>query len=302
VPQIGVLFWQSPSSVSGGNFAYDSLVRVLYFNSSTNTDQAVYVAGIGNTQPQLAAQGLDSSANLSLGQNSTGNGGVVIIDPAYTPGSDSLIPSGVVVFNSFDKPDLSTTNEFYGTDGRFDNPGPAGMNMAAISNIRSVSVRTAITLIGGLPKTMLNMMITESSGVYEFQIDPNPTVAPITTPPAPGDLGSPIWYFNSTEYASLRGGANAANPSQLIPAYAKRLDSGDVLLVNSYVGTTFGSQPFSGEVLVLNGGSVNSTSNNLGFTPVSIHFSLAQGGEGANPGTTITGFRGLVAPIFADRK
>jgi hypothetical protein len=299
VPQVGVLLWQSPSQVSGAKFAYNSICRsFLWSNSLSGGGRYVYVAGVGNSQPQLSSAALDGGTNLIQGQNSTGNCGVVVFDPANANG-------GVQVYNTFEKPDLSTT-PFWDPNavggGKFDTNSPINNAKGSTSPIGALkSVFSRSVLDAGATDGQLAIMITEATGVYEFVVDP-------TVNTTNGDLGSPVWFITNAAYTAMRGTITFGNPNtwipagsnaqQFIPAYAKRLDSGDVLIVNSYVGATMARTTFNGEVVLLNGasgvpGGFSLGSTNLGFTPQSIKFNLPQGSTGVRP---------ILAPIFADRR
>ena len=94
----------------------------------------------------------------------------------------------------------------------------------------------------------------------------------------------------------------AKNPKGLRAYYAKRLDSGDVLISNGYFGRTrYNTEAFQGEVVQVDG-TISSgdhttpgfgfSKTNLGFGSYSIHFQLPP----------IQGSRGLVVPVFADRR
>jgi len=96
----------------------------------------------------------------------------------------------------------------------------------------------------------------------------------------------------------------ASNPAQFRPTYARRLESGDVLIVNNYFGTKFASNSeFNGEVVLIDGSFANGGTGpldpgfgvnrpNLGFTSISVKFELPP----------VSGTRGLVSPVFAERQ
>jgi hypothetical protein len=82
--------------------------------------------------------------------------------------------------------------------------------------------------------------------------------------------------------------------------YAKRLDSGEVIVVNGATtprrrfadpSKSAEENAFNGEILQLNGTSFGWNVKNLGFNSKSILFELPP----------ITGARGLIHPIFANR-
>jgi len=88
----------------------------------------------------------------------------------------------------------------------------------------------------------------------------------------------------------------ANNAVSLRALFARRLDSGEVLIVNGYSGYTYGGGAFLGEVMQVNGTpNSSSTALNLGFTSASISLDLT----GTLPNT---GTRGILLPVFADRR
>jgi hypothetical protein len=288
VPQAGVLLWQSPSTMSGKNFDYNSVSRV-YLGAGAG-GRYVYVAGIGSGQSSRVNAGLDVPSSLATpGEASTGNGGVVIYDPTA--------PNGIEIFNRYDAPSMTGTNFFDPATNAFDVPGPAAQLGRPLTGVLAV---TAKNLNGNLL-----VMVSMSDGVYEFTLsDP-----PGTT----DDLGTPDWFINSAAYTALEpysAGSTyltSSNALQFKPTYARRLDSGEVIVVNGYTGTTANylvntntpsqGQTYNGEVLVLNGNNGAPDgfllgSQNLGFDFLSIHFQLP----------SISGTRDLLAPVFADRR
>lgn len=84
--------------------------------------------------------------------------------------------------------------------------------------------------------------------------------------------------------------------------HARRLESGDVLVVNGYAGTKKNNEPFAGEVVVIDGSigavadprqpSYSVTRANLGFNALSILFELPP----------VQGIRGISRPVFAERQ
>ena len=92
------------------------------------------------------------------------------------------------------------------------------------------------------------------------------------------------------------------NSRDFRPTYARRLDSGEVLLVNGWAGPTRGNSPYQGEVLHIDG-DVDATETNatsgFGFTKVNLGFYSSSIKAELPP---IQGARGLVLPVFADRR
>jgi hypothetical protein len=131
------------------------------------------------------------------------------------------------------------------------------------------------------------VMVADSTGVYEFPL-----------PAADDETGAVIWMLPNEAYRVLRradndtGPVSAGNPRNLRATYARRLDSGDVLIVNGFAGKTRGNNDFLGEIVQLDGGSYNNSATNLGFSISSIRAELGP----------VQGTRGLILPLFADRR
>jgi hypothetical protein len=289
-PQLGVLLWHSPANVSGANFDYTSVSRVYV---PEGTGRFVYVAGTANQRPTRRGVGFqpptESSPTTVPGTvASGGNGGVIVFDP--------LNPAGVQVINQLNVPDTSAakywneaTQSFAAVSStpttdqdavllrrRMGGPRPfAGIN----------SVTTRIGSIGGSARVMV--MVADSTGVYEFPL-----------PAADDETGAVIWMLPNEAYRVLRradndtGPVSAGNPRNLRATYARRLDSGDVLIVNGFAGKTRGNNDFLGEIVQLDGGSYNNSATNLGFSISSIRAELGP----------VQGTRGLILPLFADRR
>jgi|GEM_PF-485297 len=303
VPQAGVLVWQSPLTVSGKNYQYNSISRIFVGDGTgIGNGRYVYVAGIGSAQPSRADLGLDSfSSGNPLQQSGTGNGGIIIFDAASA--------NPVQVFNTYSKPDLSGTPIFDPNTGKYDTAGPGSqkaVGTSAMSGLKSVTVRPYI-LNATTGQSGLSIMFTDATGVYEYNVDPSANTG--------GNLSSLNWMINSYAYRGMRTSPNVpanvpstnpagTNPMGFVPTYARRLDSGEVLIVNSYNGQTWAGSHYAGEVVVLNGtnDAANSANQNgefavgklnLGFITTSLHFYLQ---------TTSNGVRSIVSPIFADRR
>jgi len=284
VPQLGVLAWHSPKSASGPGFSYQSVNRVFVPATGSAPDRFVYVSGVSNAAPNRASVGLDTDPTFDTSSNArSGNGGVVVMDPAD--------PKFVRVVNRFAAPDTSATPFWDASSGTFrsavaaNNPILTARRSGAarpISNLNSVTAR--VINQGGTP--ILAVMIAEGTGVYEL-VMPNDT----------SDVASAIWMLPNEAYTALRrfggtGAPSSSNPKQLRATYARRLDNGDVILVNGVVGQRFNGDSFTGEVLELKGDGIDTTSPNLGFGLASIRFEFGP----------VQGTRGLVQPVFADRR
>ena len=85
--------------------------------------------------------------------------------------------------------------------------------------------------------------------------------------------------------------------------FARRLDSGEVLVVNGYVGRRWDNSEFEGEVVLLDGTFANGATQvedpgyslarpNIGFNRLSVKFEIPP----------VQGVRGIVAPVFAHRQ
>src|SRR4029079_1206374 len=71
-PQLGVLTWHSPSTMSGKNFRYNN-ISTLYESVSS----VQYVAGMGNATPTSSGLGIAGGSSTSK-EAITGNGGIII--------------------------------------------------------------------------------------------------------------------------------------------------------------------------------------------------------------------------------
>jgi hypothetical protein len=161
--------------------------------------------------------------------------------------------------------------------------------------VRSVTMRY-IALDDAGTVTRLAIMFTDSTGVYEIY---QPTVG--ATQP-----WVVRWMLPNKSYSVMRRADDGVTPPTLSPSnprdlramFARRLDSGEVLVVNGYLGRTRGNTPFTGEVLLLNGDfdsnpavpGFDFNKRNLGFSQSSIRLQLDQ----------LENVRGLEVPVFAD--
>lgn len=274
--QVGVLYWHSPTNYNGKDFDYNSVTRVYEPNSA----RYYYAAGIGTSSPTRFNTGLDSaSPSTQARESALGNGGVVIFDPTS--------PKNNLVINEIEVQAVPQDTYWNFTTGTFNSPARANY-MKKLSNINSVTSR--VVDIGG--QTRIALMITDSSGVYE-----------VIQPAAAGPWAV-RWMLPNEAYRALRrlppGAPTGLNPMDLRATYARRLDNGDVMVVNGYLGKTRGGQDFNGEVLQINGDfdpdplrhGFDYGKQNLGFDLSMIVFQLPP----------IQGARGLVLPVFADRR
>ncbi|HVT13925.1 MAG TPA: hypothetical protein VHE55_16805 [Fimbriimonadaceae bacterium] len=275
----GVLYWHSPANFSGKDYDYNSISRIY----EPVSQQYFYCAGIGNALPTRIDTGLDSPAGGASQEHESvaGNGGVVIFDPQD--------PSKNVVINKIVTPNVQLNSYWDFQTGTFNSPA-SGSHYKLLSNVNSVTSR--IVLDGSnVPRVAL--MITDSSGIYEVWLQ-DPSNDPRTD-------WIVRWMLPNEAYRDLRhvgtGAPMAQNPVGLHATYARRLDDGDVLVVNGYLGKTLGGADFLGEVIQVDGdinagSGYNLAKPNLGFDLSALVFQLPP----------ITGARGLVLPVFADRR
>lgn len=281
----GVLLWHSPEELSGRRYTYNSIDRVTLEVGGIR--RTVVALGFGNIEPGPATVGLDST-----GQNTdraSGYGGVVLYDGANT-----------IVINEFIKPAIPANAFLAETapgSGEFDfliPTTPQQQQTQKIAGLRSVTLRYVD--VGGNPR--LSVMLSESTGVYEIIQD-------LVDP----DVWRTRWMLPRDAYVGMRRPRQAGpytanqlrfNPRGFRPMHARRLDSGDVLVVNGYYGRDFINRGFSGEVVIVDGsfgGSGNQpgwdlSRPNIGFNALSVTFELPP----------VQGTRGIVNPVFAERQ
>ncbi len=301
VPQVGVLLWHSPASVSGKQYSYNSIVRLKVPDTTPTGYHYVYVAGIGGSMPTLVGTGLQAQSTTTTADAQGGSGGIVIFDPTN--------PAGVLTFNTIGLPDVTQTRFWDPNTLAFDTNAVNQANQAGIettvrrqggahrlANLSAVSAK--LIQVGNLPA--VGIMICDATGVYEAYYQPV-----VGSPPAPGPPPSlPIdWMITNEAFCAIFQQGPAANPGitgqnaqGLKALFARRLDSGDVLIVNGYYGSTVGGGAFTGEVIQVDGTVNNWVGNplNLGFGSTSVSLDLRNAGSG--------GIRGLVMPVFADRR
>lgn len=274
---LGILMWHSPSAFSKKNFDYTSLARI-FIDDGANS-RWVYAAGIGSAMPTRTDTGLDTPVLVSPRESQSGNGGIVIFD-----GRNSQVIHQVEV------PAIGANVFFNPATGAFDMPARAARTKF-LGNLNSVTMRNVV--VGG--SSLVAIMFTDAEGVFEI-VQPN--------------AGGPWrvrWMMTREAYKVLRHNPNTNNVSVSNPAdfranYARRLDSGEVLIVNGYLGryrNTAGT--FNGEIIQVDGDEdpvgnqrfgFNFNKKNLGHWTFSIRFELPP----------VQGSRGIVIPVFADRR
>jgi hypothetical protein len=282
--RLGVLTWHSPADVSGGKFAYSALDRV--FVDDPISPRWVYAAAIGNANPTRVDLGLDAVTPTAPRSSNDGNGGLVIFDG-----------TGSIVVNQVNLPAIGANVYHDEATNTWTSPAE-NARVKLLGGLNSISMRN---LSGGA----VAIMITDNDGAYEVA----------------GQLNSSAvfdvqWMINRQTYRSIRrdGADNILftdNPNDFRPTYAKRLESGDVLITNGYTGfyrRALATDPrvtFTGEVILLEGGfdgggtaelGFNFNKRNFGFRSISIR-ALLNNKPGANLDT-----RGIVAPVFADKQ
>jgi hypothetical protein len=286
-PALGVLVWHTPSNLSGKDFDYNSLARAYVENmASPGNGRWVYAAGMGNVMPTRVDTGLDTPTGAAPRESNRGNGGLVIFDDATS-----------IVVNQISLGPVPANAYWDFTSGAW-NSAATTLRQKRLSNVSSVTMRNVLTP-GGFPTVAI--MFTDSEGVFEVW-QPGSTGA--LDPVAPWEVR---WFMPREAYRAIRRDVvsdvpNSSNPVDFRPTYARRLDSGEVLIVNGYIGRDRANNVFNGEVIQVDG-SIDLTNNNaiegfgfgkrnLGFKTVSIKAALPP----------IVGTRGIVLPVFADRR
>lgn len=285
-PQLGVMIWHSPAAVNGKGFEYNSISRVLF------NDRYVYFAGIGGALPTMKDTGARAPSLGGGPRETAGYGGVAVFDPA--------LPNGVSVVNTLRIPQIAANVFWNDVTGTFNSPARAAVDRPMV-NVSSVTARTVMATLAGdtNPTYQVAVMVTDANGVFEF---------PYTGPTGPDEYVPTVqWMLPNEAYRVMRrgpGGPLATNPRDLRAVYARRVESGEVLLVNGYFGQTrgvrngdgtfSGRDPFRGEVVQVDGTLRDSMwlDPNMGFGNLSLTFRLE----------LIKDTRGLVLPVFADRR
>ncbi len=283
-PAIGVLYWHSQAAYSGGKFGYTSVVRT--FVDDALNPRYVIAAGIGSSMPARADVGLDAPATAPERRAEDGNGGIVLFD-----GSNSTVITQVNV------PAIGPNVYFNPATGTFNSPAEPA-KAKRLGNLNSVSMK--VTNNGRF--SLLTIMFTDSEGVWEIV--------------GAGPSWDVQWMLPAKAYRAIRrdGADNvlfSENPFDLRATYAKRLDSGEVLICNGYTGwyqralATDNRVRFTGEVLMVDGDFDGTGTGafgfgfgklNFGFKTLSIRAQLDN-----KPGADRDA-RGIILPLFADRQ
>lgn len=278
-----ILFSQSPTEFSGKNFAYNSVSRVY----SPYSGNYVIAASVPDGVQSASSLGFspvlqDPIAGVNAPQvhgGTAGNGMVVIIDGANTQVIDSMtlpaIPAGVLP-----APGTSPITFL-----------PAEPSISVpLGNVNSVNIAPVYNAV--TQQTSYNVMITNETGVYE-----------LTKDPVTGNWDVD-WMLPASIYVDMyhdgAGNVSGTNPVDFRPVYARRTESGSVLIVNGYVGTYLNGNPFGGSVVELDGSFAAMPGNTgynvgnplFGFSGSSFHFLLPPVQNG----------RPIQGPVYADRR
>ena len=283
---LGVLVWHTPEELSGKRYAYNS-VAFTFVDDGAGGRRRVVALGFGNVEPGRASFGLDTAPqDLDV---SSGYGGIVLYDGANSR-----------VITSFAKPAIPAGAYLAETapgSGVFDflTPAEPAEPEHKVAGLTSVSLRYINTVVG--PR--LSVMLTSSTGIYEL-------VQPDLTQP---DQWAVNWMLPFEAYIGMRRPRTAGpysqlqigdNPQKFQPQYARRLDSGEVLIVNGYMGRRWNATEFFGEVSLIDGrtGGAGNTPGydilrpNLGFNSLSVVYELPP----------VQGIRGITRPVYAERQ
>jgi hypothetical protein len=187
------------------------------------------------------------------------------------------------VFNNIAVPGVAANMLWNDSTGSFQS-APRQSQNRLLSNVASVSARLVRQGAG----VALSIMIADASGVYEALYTGANT-----------DLLVANWMLPNEAYRVMRrdpmSGQPTAKNTPLRATYARRLDNGEVLIVNGFFGRNRGGQTSAGEILQVDG-TANASGTisipNYGFSSLSIRYELPP----------IEGARGLVLPVFADRR
>jgi hypothetical protein len=280
VPALGVLRWQIRSDLTGKQFAYNSIDRV--FQTTGTTTAPLYVFGYGNREASPESLGLPTTNPNP--DNAIGGGGVIIYDGNRGPTAS---------ITEFVYQNNIPANVFWDDASGTFNSAPvtaANIQPQRISGLRSATISYLPVAGGGFE---LGVMIADNNGVYELVLR--------------GTTWVVNWMMDQRMFRVMRRTGNAPiqitakNPLGFKPMYAKRLSSGEILLVNGYVGEhrtaslgaipTFGIDPgdqYGGEVVILSGDTFSWTDQNLGLNSYGVQYELPP----------LSGTRELVSPVF----
>ncbi|MCS7209578.1 MAG: hypothetical protein NZ874_08410, partial [Fimbriimonadales bacterium] len=235
VPMLGVLYWMTPAQRLERNYRYVSAQRFEYWDGQTTR------IGFATLVQNAAVSAFEAAISNTPNSNS-----------APTP-QDPLTPeAGMItlqlIVNGRDQ--TLYIRRMILPDGRI------------VPILAPVALDTAKRSASGTGSAGLYLLVTTSTGVYELQV------------PLTGNISDTLpvtWMLPNEVYTNLMrrlvGGSplaidsegNLRRPILFKPRQARYLDNGNVLIVNSYNGTTLvlsnnreQVQEFPGEVFELN--------------------------------------------------
>jgi len=258
---LGVLLWHVRTELSGRGYAYNSIGKTTVQDAGGNR-KTIFAFGFGNVEPGTRSVGLDSNP-ISV-DSQTGNGGVVLYDPTS---------GGTEVVTKFNVPSINDDILWDPTAGSFTAQGRAAQTRK-FSGLNSVTLHYET---GG----QLNLVVADNAGVYKLAKN--------------GANWEASFFLPQEVYTAIRrqagGNASGENAREFRPMYAKQYRSGEMIIVNGYQGVKRNGGRLDGEILLLNTASFDYTRVNFNLDQYAISFELPP----------ITGIRGLVRPVFADR-
>lgn len=292
IPAIGMLKWQIKSELTRKQYSYNSIDR--QWVTDVTGSHPIYAFGFGNVEPAPSSFGMPGAGAMD---NHVGAGGVVLYDPDR---------GGSAVITSFNMPAVPNSS--------FWNDQTAAFGIQSVDNVyatagpRKISGLRAATLsyVGGV----LSVMISDSNGVYELVQNGSAWDARWALPREAYIVMRRSWVNPMSPTVML---PTSKNPMGFLPTFARRLNSGEVLIVNGFVGKyrvaslpvipSFGitpGDPFGGEVVVLDGSIDPVLTNrgfdwnkpNLGFDSYYVNFELPP----------VAGTRSLEGPVFAEKR
>jgi hypothetical protein len=272
---MGVILWHSPAELTGKQYGYNSISRTWADDGLGNL-RPILAFGFGNVEPGKTSFGLDTGGPPQ-GDIQSGLGGIVLFDPAR--GASEVI-------TSFNAPSIPANAFYVDSAGTFSSTARPG-GTQKIGGLSSVTLRMIPNGAAG----DLAIMFTDNTGVYELVKS--------------GNTYNVRWMLPNEAFRVMRRFPNNqpvpdSNPLNFRAAYARRLDSDEVIVVSSYYGRKRNGEPYSGEVVLIDGsfgGGPNEPGYdlakvNLGFNSLSVKFELPP----------LTATRSLVVPVFADRR
>jgi hypothetical protein len=259
---LGVLLWHVRTELAGRGYAYNSIGKTTIQDLGGNR-KTVFAFGFGNVEPGTRSAGLDSNP-VSVDSQS-GNGGIVLYDP--NSGSTEVV-------TKFNVPAINDDILWSQVDGAFTAQGRAGQTRK-FSGLNSVTIQYEGT-------GQLSLTVADNLGVYKLIKN--------------GANWEANFFLPQEVYTSIRrnvGGATISgeNAREFRPTYAKQYRNGEMIIVNGYQGVKRNGNRLDGEVLLINTAAFDYTRVNFNLDQYAIAFELPP----------ITGIRGLVRPVFADR-